>query len=450
MRLQLMIVMACVLGSHVAAADGPSVWDRSYKPGSLNGGWPCPDPHQPVVIKNGHFNITWEIKIHEQYVTIAHIEGDVRPSGLTENVATHFEKFSKEVIQAMEDDSDKPDEVRKRPLSVEFETNKRGDRHFEVVIDAVSCSSSWQASSAEIKEAAASGSVDCNAGEYAVALWTKTHAFKSGEYTRVATPGQPTRLYRCVDACKAGDDPVKSHGHEETWAFFGECEGKVSAAAPLPASGSSKWDGSYHQNSGLLQQWWCPHGDKPLIVKKGKFSMPWMIKAGNGMEDGRDEDELLSIGTLDGVIAANGTVTLRPAFTVNTLPPEVTNQLDKTDAAAMAELRTVVPTMKFDADVRTKSYESKGRRALLNVGNTNDCEMNFQEKDYDVGDVSAYPVSCNSDQAWSSKQKYGHGDLATVTTGGKRTQYRCNASKDCRVGGRPGNNPEWEKSGPCQ
>src|SRR5262249_53511826 len=153
--------------------------------------------------------------------------------------------------------------------------------------------------------------------------------YSLGELAQVWTAGQPTRIYRCVDACSATTSPTAEGDDygDDTWALVGECRGAGTAAPPptststspapgpdpaaglaplsppkLPA-GSPKWDSTYHTKWSGSQDWRCPVSDtfKKLVISKGSFSVPWKLRTNYGADN---------VGVIAGSIKDDGTVTL--------------------------------------------------------------------------------------------------------------------------------------------
>ena len=449
---------AHVLCAWPVAADpqGASVWDRTYvHTGKWDGQWPCLAAEQDVVVANGRFSIPWDIQVEDKPVTVGHITGIVRPSGLTEDVAVTFvNPFPASVVMALEARNQSIEEVRTRKLKVNFEGEGRIAR--KIVVRAVMraedgwCSAKWIADRYAYADAAPTGSVDCTAAANAAAMWSAKRVYYAGERVRIATPGQPKRLYRCIDACEAGAEPTAAlQGHNRTWAFFAECAGENTPEEPLPARGAAKWDASYVMHSGAREDWRCPREFGTLKVSKGRFSIPWNL--GVFYADGRNGDDV-NVGNLEGVIAADGSVKLRAKFSVDKLPPEVTESIHIGGEAAMASLRTIVPAMTFVLETGRLNLAGQGRRATLTVGG-DACQYHLESTDYknpSHREEDGWRVDCNSDQLWQSKTSYNDGDHATVKTGGVHHQYRCNKSPHCDKGSRPGNSPQWEKVGRCE
>jgi hypothetical protein len=442
------LVVACATGSHLARADDAHIWDRTYQPQG-QGSFPCPQPHQEVVVTDGHFSIAWDLHIGDEFVTIGHIEGTVDASGDVTDAATRFEHFSPKVMQALADDSDSADELRKRPMKVKFGGGTRphggvGDRHVTVSFEKGMCSAVWKWSHDDVAAASDSGPVDCNSGSYAVALWSKAHAFKTGDFTRVSKAGQPTRLYRCIDGCKAGDDPLTSHGRQATWALFGECAGAVAAEPALPKSGAAKWDATYSVSSGLSQDWRCPRKLESLVVAKGKFSIPWAVDARG--------DAGYPVGTIDGVIAADGKVTLRPSITVDSLPASVTSHFEtkKTSAAAMTLLRAWDPlTATFEQAAHKTQYDAKGRRGKLVFGDPNACAFDLHAPEFELGERTD-GVDCDYGKVWDAKRAYARYDYAVLEVKGVQTSYQCQERDGCKAGNRPDGDSAWSREGHCE
>jgi hypothetical protein len=432
-----------------AAADpqSRSVWDRTYvHEGRWDGQWPCLAAEHDVVVANGRFSIPWDIEVSDQPITVAHITGVVRPSGLTENVAVAFvEPFPARVLKALEDTNHSIDEVRSRKLKVKFEEIGSDARTIIVRAEDGWCTAKWTAHRSTYLITAPTGSVDCTAAANAAEMWSAKRVYYAGELVRSATPGQPTRLYRCTDDCQAGVQPTAPW----RWAFFAECAGESTREEPLPARGAAKWDTSYAYQGGAREDWRCPRGLEAFKVSKGRFSLPWDLATFH--EDVRHGDDV-NVGRIEGVIAADGSVKLRAKFTVDKVPPEVIESLRISAEAAMASLRTIVPAMTFALESGRQNLAGQGRRATLTVGG-NACEYYFESTDYrqpSRREEDGWRIACDADQVWQSKITYNNDDRVTVKIGGARRQYRCTSSPHCDEGSRPANSPQWEKVGRCE
>jgi hypothetical protein len=467
MRLLVLTTLALIVcrANTVAAdpGDSPSVWDRTYKHHGYNGTWPCPDGLEDVVVENGHFSIPWDFKDlnnEGEWFNIGHIDGSVRPSGMTENVTvTMLQPIPRKVRKVLEDANESLDKLREMKVKVKFSGDRKRPRELTVSVDQGMCTAFWAEDRKAALASAPAGAVSCSAAEYAAAPWSAKRAYKVGELTRVATPGQPARLYRCIDECKPGMAPVASAGSTrdededegvsaapagDAWSFFAECEGAVAPDVKLPATGSPKWDTSYVGRSGFSQDWRCPRNLGTIVVSRGKFSIPWRLSTDDASGDNSED---LTVGSLDGVIAADGTTTLRSRFTIDTLPPEVTRLVRLSGAAAMAALRTAVPSMKFVLDVGKMNPSGQGRRAALNFGKG--CEYTLEAKDYkpqQFREQDGWRVDCNRDQIWHARTTYNSGDEATVG-GAVKHKYRCRSS---HCDGRPGSSGQWALDGRCR
>jgi hypothetical protein len=451
MRLIPCVAVLCMLGS-VAVAD-PSVWDRTYKKGGQNGSFPpCPEAVSDVVIKNGQFSIPWQVTIGKKVTTIGHIVGSVRPSGLAETTVNLDNPLPAAFVRFMNDNTEPVADMPKIELKLKFEALHDG-RQFTIRLESEhwSCQTWWQEDRASLQAAAQGGGVNCNSGAYAVALWSNKREFSPGDYTRVGVPGQPIRLYRCVDGCKPGEDPLtQQEVHEvQKWAFVGACTGQDMPAAALPAKGSPKWDGTYGVGRALVGDWRCPRDQeiKQLVIKNGRFTLPWFLSTdqadGNKYED-------MQIGHLDGAIADDGKVDLRYVWTVDKLPPEVL-EVQKYDAqhATLAYINTLAGTMKFKSNSGKMNPSGQGLEAMLVFDNDENCEYQFLGQGYkpqEFKESDGWRVDCHSYENWKSDGAYNEGDQAMVGD----ALYRCNESSACKVGSRPGRSSQWERVGRCK
>ena len=121
---------------------------------------------------------------------------------------------------------------------------------------------------------------------------------------------------------------------------------RPSKPPPLLAAGSPKWDATYGTLGHDTDAWWCPKYDgfARLVVKKGRFSLPWHVDAIDGR--GHDWGGEIALGQIDGSIAASGAVKLRPRFAVSELPPELVGGRDAKEAT-LAYVKAHAPTMKL-------------------------------------------------------------------------------------------------------
>ena len=140
---------------------------------------------------------------------------------------------------------------------------------------------------------------------------------------------------------------------------------EVKAPPPL-AAGAAKWDATFKNISGFRQDWRCPLDFANVVVKQGRFSLPWRVDARD--HDGNDWGPM-ALGQIDGSIAANGKVKLRPWFSVSELPPEVAAGLDKKEAT-LEYVSGLVPTMTF-------TTSSGSRTSKLAFGKS--CEYEFED-----------------------------------------------------------------------
>jgi len=432
----------CALATS-ASADDPSIWDRTYKANGMDNSSTCPGSMHDVTVKNGRFSIPWDMKFNDKAITVGHIDGTVRKSGLA-TITVTLDPLSREAAEVLKDESDTPEVLRKKGVKVEFQDH-HGGREIHVYT-ADMCDSAWTEDRAGLSAPAEGGTVSCDSGPYAVALWSTKKSYRTGEYARVALAGEPTRLYRCVDACKAGTDPLaRVEVHEvQPWAFIGVCAGQKTAAPPLPAAGAAVWDGTYGEGMMSTQDWRCPTDAaiKKLVVTKGKFSLPWLLSADRGYSGEHRDDA--PIGRIDGVIAADGKTTLRVTFTITELPPEIIEKVH--DATATLEyVRTLKPTMKFESDGGKMNPSGQGRKATLSFDG-DQCEYHYEASEYkrqQFKESDGWKVDCYSYEKWKADGKYKYEDEAIVGGG----LYECNASGGCTA--RPGRSSQWKRVGAC-
>lgn len=444
------IVLLCLLGPTVSADDTANVWDRTYAHTDTGRSWPCPSALHDIRVKNGQFSIPWELNVHDRPVTIGRIEGTVRPSGLATATVTLLDPLPAKFVQAMRDDNDSIDELRKAEVKVKFESFHDG-REIDVYVEHWSCQTRWKEDRESLTAAAQGGTVNCNSGPYAVALWSDKREYGVGEYTRVGVAGQPIRLYRCVDGCKPGQDPrVLQEVHEvQNWAFVAACAGQKSPDTPLPAKGSSKWDGTYGLGNALVGDWRCPTTPalKKLVVKNGRFSAPWFLST--DLADGQKYDDV-QIGHLDGVIADDGKVTMRYVWTVGKLPPEVLEAVKyDTGHGTLEYINTLVPVMRFIADTGAMNPSGQGLKAQLTFNGDSNCDYNYLGSGYkqqEYKESDGWKLDCYSYEDWSSNGAYKEGDQAVIAGG----LYRCTKSPHCQAGSRPGRSSQWERVGRCK
>lgn len=444
------LIVLCVLGSTAWADDTTNVWDRTYKKGGWNGSSPpCPDSLQDVTVKNGTFSLPWQVKVHDRPVTIGRIDGTVRPSGLATATVVFVDPLPAPFVQAMRDDNDSIDELRKEPVKVKFQSFHDG-REIAVYFERWSCHTWWKEDRASLQAAVEGGTVNCSSGPYAVALWTNKREFAPGDYTRFSVPGQPIRLYRCVDGCKPGEDPATlQEVHEvQKWAFIAACAGQKAPDTPLPAKGSPKWDATYGLGIFYTSDWRCPvdRGVKQLVVKNGRFSMPWLLST--DLSDGQKYEDM-AIGHIDGVIGDDGKVTLRYVWTVDKLPPEVLEAIKYDKGHGTLEyINTLKGDMKFTSNSGKMNPNGQGLSAKLTFNNDTTCEYNYLGSGYkqqEFKESDGWRLDCYSYEEWTSHSVYKNGDQ-TVNNGGL---YRCTESQ-CKRGSRPGRTRQWERVGRCK
>ena len=443
------IVLLCLVGPSAWADDPVNVWNRTYQKGDRGGSFPpCPEPLHAVTVTNGHFSIPWEVSIRDKPVTIAHIEGTVRPSGLAMATVAFVDPLPPQFVKAMQADNDSIDDLRKEPIKVKFQSFHDG-REIAFYTEKWQCHATWKEDRESLQAAAEGGTVNCSSGPYAVALWSDKRAYGVGDYARVSVAGQPIRLYRCVDGCPAGQDPlVALEIHEvQPWAFVGACAGQKAPDAKLPAKGSAKWDSTYGLGIVYTQDWRCPiiEKSKQLVVKDGKFSLPWYLST--DLSDGQ-KYESMEIGHLDGVIADDGKVTLRYTWTVDKLPPEVleATKYDK-GHQTLEYINTLKGEMSFTSSSGKMNPNGQGLSAHLTFDGDMNCDYNYLAKGFkhqEFKESDGWKVDCYSYEEWTSKAKYNEGDQ-TVLNGGL---YKC--TDNCKRGSRPGRSKQWERVGKCK
>jgi hypothetical protein len=456
-----LLALVVIAGAASTAQADPTVWDRTYKHSSAGGEWMCPHPASDVVVKDGQFSLPWEVTIKDDVlVTIGYIEGTVRPSGIATSTVRFLEPLPPAFVKTMRDWNESLGELRKREPKVKFLNNPHQPR--EIDVNSGNCYAYWKEDRSAMK-VQSGAPLDCTTGAYAVAAWNAKRAYKLGELAQVWTAGQPTRVWRCVDACSAGISPTAEGDDygDDTWALVGECRGGAKAPppksepdAPAPEAlaplkppkmgpGSPKWDTTYSSNMNASQDWRCPAGgslDK-LVISKGSFSIPWKIRTNYGSDD---------IGVIAGSIKDDGTVTIAATATATELSPEL---LESNRKATLVNLRAFKqPTMKFILDTGKMNPKGQGRRTELSFGK--ECEYELRASDYKPQqflEKDGWRVSCPRDLVWSSRDSYKRGELATIINAdGGRGKYQCEASKHCDAGVRPDRSEAWRRIGRCE
>ncbi len=444
------LALLCVLGPTVSADDGGNVWDRTYKKGGWGGSSPpCPDSLSDVTVKNGRFTLPWDVKVHDKPVNIGRIEGTVRPSGLATATVVFADPLPAAFVEAMREDNDSIEDLRKEPVKVKFQEYHDG-REINVYTERWQCHTWWKEDRASLQAAADGGTVNCNSGAYAVALWSDKREYKTGDYARLGVPGQAVRLYRCVDRCEAGIDPRElQEVHEvQKWAFIGACADQKSPDTPLPAKGSSKFDNTYDRGMFYIQDWRCPAEKEvtSFVVKNGRFSLPWYLST--DLADGQKYEDM-QVGHLDGVVADDGKVTLRYVWTVDKLPPEVLEAVKYDKGHATLEyMNTLNGQMKFDSDTGAMNPSGQGVKAEITFNGDNNCDYRFAGKGYkpqEFKESDGWTIDCYSYSGWKSDSVYKQGEQAVVDGG----LYRCTKSQ-CKTGSRPGRSSQWERVGRCK
>ncbi len=356
------IVAVICCGARTAAAQPTSPWDHTYKHEATGGAWPCPDPGADVTVTDAHFSIPWDVPVAgggtPTHVTIAHIEGTVRGDGVTTATVSYVRPPPPELVAQAQASGQSLDVLRGIRLTVKFKPGATG-RTLSLVSRA--CSATWR----EVQAPPKPTGLNCNSGEYAVALWSSERAYKLGEFARLAAAGQATKLYRCVGACAAGSTPSA----DPAWSMFGECAAQGGATAPPPAAGADRWDATYKQRAHASTDWRCfdPGALDTLAVLHGHFTIPWNVHVTRTDGSG---DVSVPVGRIEGTVAADGSAVAHATFTVQSLPPDVAAMARASGAgqATIAYLKAAAPTLAL-------SLEAGARRAHLALGSA--CTIDF-------------------------------------------------------------------------
>jgi len=118
---------------------------------------------------------------------------------------------------------------------------------------------------------------------------------------------------------------------------------------PPLAAGAPAWDTPYVTTTRGSQDWRCPKFDtNALVVTKGRFSIPYVVTVHAGD---------VTIGRIDGSIAASGAVKLRAWLSISELPPELADVGETPDQSTLAYLRAFAPTMAFKKDGKMRTAE---------------------------------------------------------------------------------------------
>ena len=278
-------------------------WDGTYVHEQRGGNELCPYNSPPVVVKNGKFSITWNLRTgDDRAYHVGVIEGTVRDSGMAIITAKVLDPMPAETLAVLKRMDDTVAMLHELADKMVVRFHARSERTIE--INSGICSGRWNGGAAPV---AAKGAAPG------------------------AKPADPTR---------------------------------VKPAPPL-AAGASAWDASYDHTSHYANDWRCPKGTDKLIVKQGRFSIPWTVSAVSGRGQSFGD---MTIGSLDGSIAASGKVKLRSAFSYSELPPEIADGR-KPELATFDYVRALPPTMTFSKD-------GAARFAKLTFGK--DCEYAFE------------------------------------------------------------------------
>jgi hypothetical protein len=209
---------------------------------------------------------------------------------------------------------------------------------------------------------------------------------------------------RTIELTAGGDCSLGWHAEEAAkGAKPQKQEQGTKSKPPALTAGSAKWDMTYVNTSGSSQDWRCPKIDfKDLVVSKGRFSFPYVIEARDG--HGHDYGDV-TLGQIDGSIAANGKVTLRTWFSVTELPPEIADSR-KADKVILDYVRAFIPTMTF-------STHGAARLGDMTYGN-DACEIQFESKStFKQGRSVAPSRKGNADGATCSRDSECKSDNCT-------------------------------------
>jgi len=159
-------------------------------------------------------------------------------------------------------------------------------------------------------------------------------------------------------------------------------------APPPVAAGSRDWDTTYKVVNHYGEGWWCPEADafEKIAVTNGRVAIPWQIESRSY--------GAIAIGEIDGTIAANGSVKLRPWSSVSELPPELAEGRPAKEAT-LSFVTAVPPKMTF-------SRSGGVRVAQLSFGKT--CEYGFASGDT-VAEKKAPPAGSGSSSSKGSSSK---------------------------------------------
>lgn len=373
-----------LLAASVAGAQPASPWDHTYKHEATGGAWPCPDPGADVTVSGARFSIPWDVQVDglgsahagsgadgrrgsidaggpPSHVTIAHIEGTVRADGVTTATVSYVRPPPPELVAQAQATGQSLDVLRGIRLTVKFKPGATG-RTLSLV--SRTCSATWR----EVQAPPKPVGLNCNSGEYAVALWSTERAYKLGEFARLAGSGGPTKLYRCVGACAAGANPSA----DPAWSMFGDCAAQGGAAAPPPAGGADKWDAAYKQRAQTSTEWRCfdPGALDTLAILHGHFAIPWNVHVTRTDGSG---DVSVPVGRIEGTVAADGSAAVHATFTVQSLPPDVAAvaRASGPGQATIAYLKAAIPMVVL-------SMESSTRRMHLALGSA--CTIDFDAR----------------------------------------------------------------------
>jgi hypothetical protein len=184
------------------------------------------------------------------------------------------------------------------------------------------------------------------------AAWSEEHPYGAGAQVSTSRHGV-TRVYRCKDGCAVGGSPDDtSNGY---WELRGHCGTAPQAAAT--ASGSSRWDATYHLSSKGSTDWRCPllGWNATLAVVNGKLSVPWQLEYADRHGN---STATAPVGQIDGVVHDDGSVAIATTITATQLPREVASGARR-QRPTIDALRAAAPAMTFTAE------ESRRRAELV-------------------------------------------------------------------------------------
>jgi hypothetical protein len=240
------LVVVCLFAG-VAAAD-PVGWDGSYEfDGNSSGNGLCPRPadDSTITVTDNAFVIVWNIRgDDDSLVRVGTLGVTVRPNGATTVTPKLDEPFLSRVKAALAYQDASPAKLRKLASKIQVQLEADSTRELHLT-SSDNCDSTWSSA-------------------------------------------------------------LPSH-HDDPPAVTAKAPPRSTAALP---AGSPIWDQPYKFISGYEDDaWTCPEisFDLALVVSKGHFSIPYIIRIAEGYDR-------LTVGTLEGSVAANGKVTLRVSF----------------------------------------------------------------------------------------------------------------------------------------